>query len=448
MVLRRHVIAGLGGLAASISMPRLARPAQGTINAAQSGLIPNAAHDQTEAFNALLRTAGATGAQLFLPSGIYIVSGLRFPAYVNLLGLTGQSRIKLGGTGYLARASGSDHVQISGLVLDGNNQPLAKNARGLIEAANVGRFVIDDCDIVSARGNAIDLYQCAGRIENTRLSSAENMAIFIADATGMRVTGNEINDCGNGGIVIHRYEAGADGTIIHGNRIGKIRADLKGTGEYGNGINVYQANNVVVSGNVIDSCAFTAIRANSASNLKITGNNCTASGETAIYAEFAFEGAAIGNNIVDGAANGISIVNFDKGGRLGTCTGNIVRNLSVKGPYEAVFGVGIAAEADTAITGNVVENAPTYGIQLGWGPYMRNLIASDNVIRNAGEGICVSVVEGTGAAIIRGNLIQGATKGGIVGHRWSAIAVDDLTRKGSAYPNLVVEQNIIRVRAH
>lgn len=171
----------------------------------------------------------------------------------------------------------------------------------------------------------------------------------------------------NGGVLVHRYDKARDGTIVNGNRVQGIRADSGGTGQNGNGINVYKADNVIVANNVVSDCAFTAIRANSASDVQIIGNNCTASGETAIYSEFAFEGSIIANNIVNGAANGISIVNFDSGGRLGTCTGNIVRNLSVKGPYEATFGIGIAAEADTAITGNVVENAPTYGIQLGWG---------------------------------------------------------------------------------
>ena len=60
------------------------------------------------------------------------------------------------------------------------------------------------------------------------------------------------------------------------------------------------------------------------------------------------------NNLVDGAANGISVANFDQGGRLATVSGNIVRNLTTVGPYETQppgFGTGIAAEADTAITG-------------------------------------------------------------------------------------------------
>ncbi len=37
--------------------------------------------------------------------------------------------------------------------------------------------------------------------------------------------------------------------------------------------------------------------------------------------------------MMDGAANGISIANFDQGGRLASVTGNVVRNLTLKGPY-------------------------------------------------------------------------------------------------------------------
>ncbi|MDA4832713.1 hypothetical protein NY536_14785, partial [Enterobacter hormaechei] len=97
--------------------------------------------------------------------------------------------------------------------------------------------------------------------------------------------------------------------------------------------------------------------------MQIIGNNCTGSGEMALYSEFAFEGAVIANNIVDGAASGISMVNFDGGGRMGTCSGNVVRNLTAIGPYPADapgFGIGISVEADIAVTGNVIENAALY----------------------------------------------------------------------------------------
>jgi uncharacterized secreted repeat protein (TIGR03808 family) len=136
--------------------------------------------------------------------------------------------------------------------------------------------------------------------------------------------------------------------------------------------------------------------------------------------EFAFEGAIISGNIVDGAANGISMANFNEGGRMGVCSNNIVRNLSTEGPYPADapdFGVGITVEADTAVTGNMVEHAPLYGMKIGWGPFMRNVAATGNIIRKCGTGIAVSVVEGAGSAIIADNIVDGARNGAVIGHR-------------------------------
>ena len=53
----------------------------------------------------------------------------------------------------------------------------------------------------------------------------------------------------------------------------------------------------------------------------------------------------------------------------------------------------------------MVENAPLYGMKIGWGPYMRNVVATGNVIRKAGTGIAVTVVEGAGSAVISDNVI-------------------------------------------
>ena len=50
-------------------------------------------------------------------------------------------------------------------------------------------------------------------------------------------------------------------------------------------------------------------------------------GEVALYAEFGFEGALIASNIVEAAATGISVTNFNEGGRLAVVQGNLIRNL-------------------------------------------------------------------------------------------------------------------------
>ena len=52
-----------------------------------------------------------------------------------------------------------------------------------------------------------------------------------------------------------------------------------------------------------------------------------------------------------------------------------------EGPYKADppgFGTGITVEADTSVTGNVIENAPRFGIELGLGKFLRNVIANGN----------------------------------------------------------------------
>jgi uncharacterized secreted repeat protein (TIGR03808 family) len=201
-----------------------------------------------------------------------------------------------------------------------------------------------------------------------------------------------------------------------------------------------------VRGNRIARAAFSAVRGNAASNIQIANNLATYVGEVAIYSEFGFEGAVIANNTVDGAAIGVAVVNFNEGGRLATVQGNLIRNLKNKRPAGTDpndgAGIGIAAEADAAISGNVIEGAPSAGISIGWGAYMRDVSVTGNVVRNARHGIAVSVSNGAGAAVISGNLISGA-KGAIVGMDF-ARPVSDLEREATRYANLQVSGNRVR----
>ena len=150
---------------------------------------------------------------------------------------------------------------------------------------------------------------------------------------------------------------------------------------------MFRADNVIVRGNRIRNAAYSAMRGNRASNLQIVGNTCTGLGEVAIYAEFGFEGAIIANNIVDGAAVGVAITNFDKGGRLAVVQGNLIRNLrrgrpAGDDPSDAP-AIGIGIEADTAVSGNVIENVEGTGIRAGWGHYLRDVTVTGNVVRGA-----------------------------------------------------------------
>jgi uncharacterized secreted repeat protein (TIGR03808 family) len=253
-----------------------------------------------------------------------------------------------------------------------------------------------------------------------------------------------VHDCGDNGILVWRSEVGEDGTIVSGNRIERIAAKSGGSGQNGNGINVFRAGSVLINGNRIADCAFSAIRSNAGSNCQMIGNSCARLGEVALYAEFAFEGAVIANNLVDKAAIGISVTNFNEGGRLAVVQGNLIRNLFLRKDAE-IRGIGIAVEADTVVSGNVIEGSPAFGVMIGWGPYLRDVNVTDNLIRNAHIGIGVSTDPAAGAALITGNLISGAKDGAIRAISGATPVGPDLVKESpDAYRNLAVHANIAR----
>jgi uncharacterized secreted repeat protein (TIGR03808 family) len=237
--------------------------------------------------------------------------------------------------------------------------------------------------------------------------------------------------------------------MVSDNRIEDIDNRSGGSGQYGNAINVFRANNVIVRGNRVRNCAFSAVRGNAASNLHIEGNAIADVREVALYAEFGFQGALIANNTVDGAAIGVSVTNFNDGGRLAVVQGNIIRNLLPKRPAGTDpgdgAGIGIAVEADSTVTGNVVEYAPFAGLVLGSGRYLRDVAATGNVVRMAAIGIGVSVASGAGTALIADNVISGVTRGAILGLSGSKVVTGDLAHGGSErYAHLAISGNRVR----
>jgi uncharacterized secreted repeat protein (TIGR03808 family) len=262
------------------------------------------------------------------------------------------------------------------------------------------------------------------------------------------VARNTIIDTNDNGIEILRTAIGDDGTMVIDKRIEDIKAGPGGSGQYGNAINAFRAANVIVRGNRIRNCDYSAVRGNSASNIQISGNSVSDVREVALYSEFSFEGAVIANNTVDGAAVGVSVCNFNEGGRLAVVQGNIIRNLKPKRPAGTDpndgAGIGIAVEADASVTGNVIENAPYAGISVGWGRYMRDVSVVGNVVRNARYGIVVSVTNGAGSAVIASNLISGSRSGAIVGMDHAKVVTGDLSQEPQRFANLQISGNQTR----
>jgi uncharacterized secreted repeat protein (TIGR03808 family) len=440
---RRHALFSMSAVAAlSVLTPA---PSLAAAKAAL-GLAAGSKSDQSEALQAAIDAAVRDGAALSLPVGEFRASGLKLPSGLRLLGVPGHTKLVAVGDGPVATIDAATDIVIENVGFAGSAMAGTDETPGLVELSNADAVTFRGCSFSKGPGNGISITQSDATIETCKFDQLGQAAIYAMDSKGLLINGNRIEGCGNAGIRIWRSTAGTDGTIIMGNRIARIDWHDGGNGQTGNGINIYLADEVIISDNHIADCAFTAIRANGTRNTQIHSNTCLRSGEVAIFSEFGFSGSVVANNIVDGAATGISITNLDSGGHLATCTGNIVRNISERSAVNPdTQPVGIYAEAETVVANNTVDSVPGIGIAAGYGPFVRNLVVAGNIVTGAKIGIAVSVVQDAPAGPVRisGNVISGATDGAIVGAEWEKIVTTDLVRDAGTYPNISVTDNTV-----
>ncbi len=379
---------------------------------ADLGLEPGSQRDQAAALQAAIDEAANRGVPVLLPPGRFLTGQIVLRRGTRLIGAAGTTILEHAGEGAFLTGEGADGVSVEDLVLDGAYRKLGADA--LLSLTSSRGVTLRRLEVMRSAANGLSLSACAGSVSDCAISGAMQAGLHSQDAAGLDIVHNEVVDCANNGIQVWRTAPGEDGSLVANNRIARIRADGGGTGENGNGVNVFRSGNVLVSGNRIADCAYSAIRGNAASNIQMIANSCTRLGEVALYAEFAFEGALIANNLVDRAATGVSVTNFNDGGRLAIVQGNMLRNLFRReAEPEDKRGEGITVEADTIVTGNVIESAPTAGLVIGWGTYVREVVATNNLIRKARVGILVSQDATKGGCLIANNMVVGATEGSI-----------------------------------
>ncbi|WP_342642927.1 TIGR03808 family TAT-translocated repetitive protein [Rhodoligotrophos ferricapiens] len=400
-----------------------AKAANTEVIAGGLGLKPDSPDDQSAVMQAAINKAIAQRQVLMLPAGSYRVKRLKITGPLSLVCTPGGARLVRCGDGPLLSLSGTS-IYLRNLTLDGGD--IAADGP-IIRAEAVSDLIFDRLTVARSRGGGASLTRCSGTVSECRFSDIADTALFALDSAGLEIARNIISNIGNNGIQVWRSETGEDGTKVAENRISNVRADKGGSGQNGNGINVFRAGSVTVSNNRVTDCAFSAVRVNAGSNTQIIGNSCERLGEVALYAEFGFQGAVISDNLVDTAALGISITNFNHGGRLAVCSGNLIRNLFTRAEGES-RGVGIAVEADAAITGNVVEKAPRAGIMVGWGRHQRNVAVTGNMVRDARWGIAASVSPGAGRVLIGQNMLADCSEAAIIGHQNGRGVTADLAK--------------------
>lgn len=446
---RRRLLAAALGLGAATAATAVSandweREDEAFAGVRVAGLHPNAEFDQTAALQAAIDAAAAAGEPLMLPAGTYLVSDLRLRAGTRLLGAARTATLAFSGGDAFVTADKADGLVIRGVVLDGRWKAFdSARGEGAVSITRSRGVTIEDVEIRHSAQIGLAMTGCSGRVVTASIIDALDAGVKALDSAGLDIRDCVVAACGNNGILVWRSEKGEDATTIIGNRISNIRNSSGGSGQYGNGVNVFRAGGVIVSNNRISDCAYTAVRGNAADNIQILGNSCARLGEVAIYAEFGFQGALIASNIIDIAAAGISVTNFNEGGRLAIVQGNLIRNL-FRRESEAFDkrGEGIGVEADAVVSGNTIEGAPTCGIQIGWGRYMRDVAATGNIIRSAKVGIAVTTEAGAGACLVANNLISDAADGAIRQMRHGAAFGPDLAREADPTSRISVAGNV------
>ncbi len=425
--------------------------------------------DLKDAINAAI----TSGKPLYLKAGTYEVGNIPISGPFSLYATPGTVTLKMAaGCSFILYIGAFDEVNISGIIFDGANRSFVDDGNILVEALLVAKrdqppislLRLNDCTFQNSKGPGVSAYSVGLDIVSCRFFSSDS-AIYSLNGENVRIAGNRIEQMASNAIFIARSAVGYDGTIISENRITSVGVtDPASTGWQGNGITIYRAIDVIVRDNIIRNCAFSGVRANISSGISIGGNLVLGSGETAIYVESVnetipmYETTVIGNT-VDDAGTGISFANFNYGGRLAVCTGNIIRNIRKKtiaagqSTQYVTSGVGIIAEADAAITGNIVEQAAGYGVLLGTNGYTRDLMCNDNLIRSTPIGIGFSKEAGAGQIFIASNMVSGFTNtaafGAIVPVSYGASGYTRVTGAAdlgqqdtsTAWPNVRVDRN-------
>jgi uncharacterized secreted repeat protein (TIGR03808 family) len=379
-----------------------------------------------------------------LPPGVTVSRGATLAPGTRLIADRAGSTLRLVGDGPLIRVEGADRVEIENVAFEGVKA--SGHDGGLIEARDVGAFVMEGCVIRNAARDAIRLERCGGKITRCSIRGAGRAGLFSLDSHGLALHGLHVEEIGDNAIQIWTSTPRHDGSTIVDCRIHKVSNRSGGNGQNGNGVSIFRAGGVVAKGNRISNCAFSALRNNGGRDVSFLDNACVASGETAIFAEFGYRDVTIRNNLIDGGSSGIQMTNFaDAGGRGGVCADNVIRNIQryfdAKAP-EWGSECAIKVEAETLVARNRVEGAPWVGVLTGWGPSLKDVRVEDNVIRDAPIGVAVSVAPGAGFARIARNRIENARDGGVVAMRWMEKASGDLTKEANRFPTIALDANI------
>ena len=307
---------------------------------------------------------------------------------------------------YLMRVNGVSGVSLEGVIFDGGNQNLteANQFAALLRFSGNITYTVRKCTIRNSPKSGIGTDSGAiGVIRDNWLSSL-NYGVSFVDCGGV-IDNNSISGCANGGVYVWNGSKYAVKVNITDNYIQNI-ASGSGNGQNGNGVSIYRASSVSVTGNTIYQCALSFIRVNGGDNCVIEGNKCWSANETGIFVEAPSAGldtigGVVSNNIVDTCLTGIIAVNIGLYGD-GVCRRINISNNQVRNATGSAF----LAEGGCVLTGNTAEGS-AIGIVLGTNNATSDVAVVGNYVKSCQMGIGYSADSAAKGMLISSNLISG-----------------------------------------
>ena len=293
---RRRFLAGAAALAAFYA--DLARARSDPVAEATSALLAGVAE------------AARKSRPHVLPPGVTSIYQVVLPDGAHLLGARGGSTLRLGYAGPMLSNDGpARRLTFEGVTFDGGGRAI-NGAYGLFTFADVAEVEMEDCRVVNST-IALLLRRCGGRIRLSRFEDHSNTALYDENCSGLVIDANHVHRCGDNGI--HHWgslKGRHDGSRISNNVITDIKNLSGGDGLWGNGVRVAECGPVTVDGNVVERCAYTAIRNTGGWEVTVSNNRCKSLNERAMYAEFGFRDATFRNNVIEDCGDGISATNY------------------------------------------------------------------------------------------------------------------------------------------
>ncbi|MEW6436804.1 MAG: TIGR03808 family TAT-translocated repetitive protein [Pseudomonadota bacterium] len=404
---------------------------------------PGTGYATVASVEAAVNQARTNGVPLFIRPGTYqtteivvdSTAGGGAPAYITAV--PGTVDLQLTSGNNLLTINGISNCKIENVTLDANNVTFSNLSisSAALQLDSCSGLEIINCTIINSVACGIYADQVSDSLIQGCVVSACSYGIWGLDSL-LSVDNNFVSACSNNGIMLWTSTVTGNSSSITNNKIFSINSG-SGTGQFGNGINVFRAVAVNVVSNVISGCQYSAIRCNGGGDAIIVGNNCYGSRENAIFIEapaagINFNNGVVSGNIIDTAGGGITIANSG-GGDQGTSrsvaiTGNQMSNINKWDITDPGYvptngnGVGIYCEGACVISGNLVDTAAGFGIIAGHNFASHDINVNANLVLNSPIGIGYGTGTGAGQLVISGNQIQGATGGAIV-----SVTYDDTT---------------------